>query len=293
MLRISSPARAGSGPTPSGLLEGARRRPGSRSSSSRASRTSRQLGPMELVAVSHGRGASWPAPLARAEPPRTRTVAGSRRRPDAGARAAARSVARSRPSIVVHDVGPLVAPAFYSLPKKLRYQAVPPSNVPACASAVVCVSDATLAGLSRPPVSTLGAVRSSARALSYSPGNAASGHDEPYFLYVGSLDRGRTWRRCRRLVGAEPPHHEAPHRRAHRPRCVACPGTRLSHDWLRRSRAPSRVRRPRAAGRPLPGAQAVVLPSLYEGFGLAGAGSHAIRDAGGRERHPPCEGGRR
>ena len=48
--------------------------------------------------------------------------------------------------IVVHDVGPLVVPAFYSLAKRLRYRTFLPRTC-RMASAVVCVSQATLTDL--------------------------------------------------------------------------------------------------------------------------------------------------
>jgi glycosyltransferase involved in cell wall biosynthesis/GT2 family glycosyltransferase len=90
--------------------------------------------------------------------------------------------------IVVHDVGPLVAPAFYSFLKKVRYQAVLP-RMCRLASAVVCVSHATLDDL-------LAATSTDARrceVIGEGPqllGEAGSSSvpDEPYILYVGSLD---------------------------------------------------------------------------------------------------------
>jgi len=90
--------------------------------------------------------------------------------------------------IVVHDVGPLVAPAFYSPAKRIRYQAVLPR---ACrlATAVVCVSRATLAGLHA--ATGLDPRRceviGEGPQLLGEPADAPTAR-EPYLLYVGSLD---------------------------------------------------------------------------------------------------------
>jgi glycosyltransferase involved in cell wall biosynthesis/GT2 family glycosyltransferase len=90
--------------------------------------------------------------------------------------------------IVVHDVGPLVAPAFYSPAKKLRYRPFLPRTC-RVASAVVCVSEATLAGLHE----ATGLDPSRCEVIGEGPqllgaATEAPAADEPYLLYVGSLD---------------------------------------------------------------------------------------------------------
>lgn len=147
-----------------------------------------ELGPMELVRI----------------PPRTQGVAARALWRERNLASLARSLRAdvaltpvpelplrglSIPSvIVVHDVGPLVAPTFYSLPKKLRYQAFLPRTC-RLASAVVCVSHATLAGL----YAATGTDPRKCEIIGEGPQLLGSALDrptaeEPYLLYVGSLD---------------------------------------------------------------------------------------------------------
>lgn len=229
-----------------------------------------QLGPMELVEVS----------------PRTRGVAARAvwRERNLAALARSRDVdvvltpvpelpLRPLPvpsAIVVHDVGPLVAPAFYSLAQKLRYQAVLPR---ACrlASAVVCVSHATMMGLH----TATGLDPRRCEVIGEGPqllDQAASGPgtDEPYLLYVGSLDaRKNVETLITAVVGAAPP----------LPARLLVVGPVDGDDVeafnrrLARRGAGERVRHlgfvtPEQLTTLYRDALAVVLPSLYEGFGL-------------------------
>ncbi len=172
--------------------------------------------------------------------------------------------------IVVHDVGPLVAPAFYSPAKRIRYQAVLPR---ACrlATAVVCVSQATLAGLH----AATGLDPSRCEVIGEGPqllGEPPDGPParEPYLLYVGSLDPRKN---VETLLDA-----------------FAQDGTQLDsklvivgpvengasgalHERLTRLGIGDRVHHlgfvsPERLVTLYREASALVLPSLYEGFGL-------------------------
>jgi glycosyltransferase involved in cell wall biosynthesis len=169
--------------------------------------------------------------------------------------------------IVVHDVGPLVAPAFYSLSKKLRYQTVIPRT---CrhATAVVCVSQATLLGLHAATAldparcevigegpQQLGAVRNDPNT------------DDPYLLYVGSLDPRKNVQTLLDAVGGSDPPLPA------RLVIVGPVEGRASAALERRLRDGDRIRHlgfvsPERLAELYRGALAVILPSLYEGFGL-------------------------
>ena len=172
--------------------------------------------------------------------------------------------------IVVHDIGPLVAPAFYSLPKRLRYQSFLPR---ACgvASAVVCVSQATLTGLHAATGIDLGKceVIGEGPQLLNAP-HAGDTVGEAYLLYVGSLDpRKNVDTLVSAVTGAEPP---LPAKLL-----VAGPnegGTSAELNervaWLGAS---DRVRHlgfvgPERLAALYRDASALVLPSLHEGFGL-------------------------
>ncbi len=172
--------------------------------------------------------------------------------------------------IVVHDVGPLVAPAFYSLPKKLRYQAVMPR---ACrlATSVVCVSQATLMGLH----AATGIDPRRCEVIGEGPQLLGATADaptpaEPYLLYVGSLDpRKNVDTLIDAVAGANPP----------LPAKLLIVGpveARATTALRKRLARVGAVDRVRYLGFVNPGtltelyrdASALVLPSLYEGFGL-------------------------
>jgi glycosyltransferase involved in cell wall biosynthesis/GT2 family glycosyltransferase len=172
--------------------------------------------------------------------------------------------------IVVHDVGPLVAPAFYSLPKKLRYQSFLPR---ACrvATAVVCVSQATLTGLH----SATGidprrciVIGEGPQLLDGAPDGQAPA--EPYLLYVGSLDpRKNVETLVTAVVGADPP---LPAKLL-----IVGPnegGTSAElNARVARLGASERVQHlgfvdPASLTALYRSASALVLPSLHEGFGL-------------------------
>jgi glycosyltransferase involved in cell wall biosynthesis len=170
--------------------------------------------------------------------------------------------------VVVHDVGPLVAPAFYSLAKKLRYE-IALRRTCRLASTVVCVSNATLLGLH----ASTGIDPERCEVIGEGPQllDAAEGREdegEPYYLYVGSLDvRKNVATLLEAVTGAEP---ALPARLV-----LAGPVERSTAATLRTAvgRADERVVHlgfvdmERLAG--LYGdAAALVLPSLYEGFGL-------------------------
>jgi GT2 family glycosyltransferase/glycosyltransferase involved in cell wall biosynthesis len=171
--------------------------------------------------------------------------------------------------IVVHDVGPLVAPAFYSLPKKVRYQAVLPR---ACqlATKVVCVSHATLVGLH----AATGIDPQRCEVIGEGPQLLDGGADgppatEPYLLYVGSLEpRKNVETLVDAVLHADPPlparlllvgpvegrGPAALHRRIE-----VHGGDRVRHlGFVSPERLTALYR----------DASALVLPSLYEGFGL-------------------------
>lgn len=172
--------------------------------------------------------------------------------------------------IVVHDVGPLVAPSFYSLPKKLRYQAFLPRTC-RLASAVVCVSHATLSGLH----ATTGTDPGRCEVIGEGPQllDSAAGEPvvaEPYLLYVGSLDPRKN---VDTLVDAIAGMDSA---FAEKLVIVGPTETRTSaalKSRLARLGLDSRVRHlgfvsPEELTALYRHASALVLPSLYEGFGL-------------------------
>ena len=172
--------------------------------------------------------------------------------------------------IVVHDVGPLVAPAFYSFPKRLRYQAVMPR---ACrlATSVVCVSQATLmslhaaTGIDPRRCEVIG---EGPQLLGATP--AAPSPAEPYLLYVGSLEARKNVNTLIDAVAlAEPP----------LPATLLIVGpvdARATAALQRRLVEAGAADRVRYLGFVSPDtlttlyrdASALVLPSLYEGFGL-------------------------
>jgi O-antigen biosynthesis protein len=175
-----------------------------------------------------------------------------------------------RPTVVVvHDVGPFVAPAYYSRNKRLRYETVLRH---ACrkATAIVCVSEATLIGLH----AALGVDQRRCTVIGEGPQllldpstRADEDVDSPYFLYVGSLDpRKNVLTLVDAVVHADPP----------LPRLVIVgPATpsELAELKRRSSSAPGRVEHlgfvePTRLGTLYSSCIAVVLPSLYEGFGL-------------------------
>jgi glycosyltransferase involved in cell wall biosynthesis/GT2 family glycosyltransferase len=172
--------------------------------------------------------------------------------------------------IVVHDVGPLVAPAFYSLPKRLRYQAFLPRTC-RLASAVVCVSHATLVGLQAATGTDprrCEVIGEGPQLLDIAPDHESA--DMPYLLYVGSLEpRKNVNTLVNAFAAADPPlpanlvmvgpteegESEALARRVAR---LGLDG-RVQHLGFV---GPARLK---ALYRD---ALAFVLPSLYEGFGL-------------------------
>jgi glycosyltransferase involved in cell wall biosynthesis/GT2 family glycosyltransferase len=172
--------------------------------------------------------------------------------------------------IVVHDVGPLVAPAFYSLPKKLRYQSFLPRACRA-ASVVVCVSQATLTGLH----AATGTDPRRCEVIGEGP-QLLDGPDDaertrdPYLLYVGSLDpRKNVETLMAAVIGADPP---LPAKLL-----IVGPnegGTKTElNERVARLGASERVEHlgfvaPARLTALYRGASALVLPSLHEGFGL-------------------------
>jgi glycosyltransferase involved in cell wall biosynthesis/GT2 family glycosyltransferase len=171
--------------------------------------------------------------------------------------------------VVVHDVGPLVAPAFYSLPKRLRYRTVLPRTC-RLATAVVCVSDATLVGLH----SATGIDPAKCAVIGEAPQmlglhTDAAPEDAPYFLYVGSLEpRKNVATLVDAVSAADPP----------LPARLLMVGpldgepTELGRRIASRS-ADDRLDHlgfvsPERLTDLYRGATAVVLPSVYEGFGL-------------------------
>jgi GT2 family glycosyltransferase/glycosyltransferase involved in cell wall biosynthesis len=171
--------------------------------------------------------------------------------------------------IVVHDVGPLVAPAFYSLPKKLRYQAFLPRTC-RLASAVVCVSHATLVGLQ----AATGTDPGRCEVIGEGPqllGTASEGPaaDELYVLYVGSLDPRKNVDTlvdafaagtplAAKLFIAGPTESRTSRALSRRVERLGL-GKRVQHlGFVSPERLTALYR----------DASAVVLPSLYEGFGL-------------------------
>ena len=171
--------------------------------------------------------------------------------------------------IVVHDVGPLVAPMFYSLAKKLRYQAFLPRTC-AAASAVVCVSQATLDGLRASTDTDPGRCTVIGEGPQLLDGASVSGTADPYLLYVGSLDaRKNVDTLVDAFAAADPP---LPARLLivgpTDPRGAEALRGRLARDGLNeRVRHLGFVSAEQLAGL-YRDAVALVLPSLYEGFGL-------------------------
>ena len=171
--------------------------------------------------------------------------------------------------IVVHDVGPLVAPTFYSLAKKLRYQAFLPRTC-AAASAVVCVSEATLDGLRAATATDPRRCEVIGEGPQLLGGASEEGAAAPYLLYVGSLEARKN---VETLVDAfattAPP---LPARLV-----IVGPTDAGSAEALRRRLARDGLEeRVQHLGFVSPerltglyrDAIALVLPSLYEGFGL-------------------------
>ena len=173
-------------------------------------------------------------------------------------------------AIVVHDVGPLIAPDYYSLPKRLRYQAFLPRTCRR-ASAVVCVSQATLDDL-------LATTRTDpARCVVIGEGPQLLGDaaeetlvDGPYVLYVGSLDPRKNvdalvdaWTGAGaalppRLVIAGPADDRERQRLDHRLERAGLIGRVRHLGFVSPEKLTALYR----------DATAVALPSLYEGFGL-------------------------
>lgn len=172
--------------------------------------------------------------------------------------------------IVVHDVGPLVAPAFYSLPKKLRYQSFLPRACRA-ASAVVCVSQATLTGLH----AATGTDPHRCEVIGEGPQLLEAGHagqtsERPFLLYVGSLDpRKNVDTLVAAVVGSDPP----------LPAQLVIVGPNEGgtsaelNERVAQLGASDRVRHlgfvdPSRLTALYRDATALVLPSIHEGFGL-------------------------
>ncbi len=172
--------------------------------------------------------------------------------------------------VVVHDVGPLVAPAFYSLAKKLRYEAALRRTC-SVASAIVCVSRTTLLGLHAAMAidpARCEVIGEGPQLLA--PPAASSGVDGPFVLYVGSLDRRKNVETLvDAVLDADPP---LPARL-----CIVGPidsrSPAVLDGRLRRHAARERVAHLGfvPAGRLAAlyrEAAVLALPSLYEGFGL-------------------------
>jgi len=171
--------------------------------------------------------------------------------------------------VVVHDVGPLVAPAFYSVAKRLRYRAMLPRSC-RLANAVVCVSQTTLLGLN----ATTGIDPGRCIVIGEAPPTLAAPREEataaePYFLYVGSLDPRKN---VATLVKAfDAPSTQLPGRLLAVGPIEGRP-TALSRR-LARSRAGDAVQHlgfvsPERLSELYRNATAIVLPSVYEGYGL-------------------------
>jgi glycosyltransferase involved in cell wall biosynthesis/GT2 family glycosyltransferase len=167
---------------------------------------------------------------------------------------------------VVHDVGPLVAPAFYTPNKRLRYVA---TLRHACrrAATIVCVSNSTLVGLR----GALGAdvercvvIGEGPQALAVPPTSVAAA--DPFVLYVGSLDaRKNVDTLVRAFAEAEP---ALPVRLI-----IVGPTERDEVARLVGVRGDDRVEHrgfvtPEELANLYASCTAVALPSLYEGFGL-------------------------
>jgi glycosyltransferase involved in cell wall biosynthesis/GT2 family glycosyltransferase len=171
--------------------------------------------------------------------------------------------------VVVHDVGPLIAPAYYTPGKRLRYIA---ALRRACRSAtgVVCVSETTLAGLHA--ATGISAARCEVIGEGPQPLAAAAGGvapEEPYLLYVGSLDPRKNVDTLLETMAADP---RLPQRLLIAGPAEPAERARLERR-LARLDAGDRVRHlgfvePERLAALYGSAVAVLLPSLYEGFGL-------------------------
>jgi GT2 family glycosyltransferase/glycosyltransferase involved in cell wall biosynthesis len=228
-----------------------------------------QLGPLELVPLSQS----------------TQSVAGralwrERRLASLAKRARADIVVAPVPElpfrrlsvptvVVVHDVGPFVAPAFYTRSKRLRYEA---TLRHACsrATAIVCVSQATmiaLRGATGIDAARCVVIGEGPQLLGEVDG-PASPQEDPYLLYVGSLDpRKNVTTLLAAVLDAEP---ALPARlvitgpsepgEIERLRLDTRRGhARVEHRGFVDSAELARLYR---------SAVGVVLPSLHEGFGL-------------------------
>jgi glycosyltransferase involved in cell wall biosynthesis/GT2 family glycosyltransferase len=167
---------------------------------------------------------------------------------------------------VVHDVGPLVAPAFYNTSKRLRYVATL-RHTCRTAATIVCVSHSTLVGLR-------GAVGADvARCVvvgegpqTLPPPRSRRPADDRFILYVGSLDpRKNVDTLVTAVAGAEPP---LPARLV-----VVGPTERGEVARLLGSQRDGRIEHrgyvsPEELADLYASCSAVALPSLYEGFGL-------------------------
>ena len=107
--------------------------------------------------------------------------------------------------VVVHDVGPLIAPAFYSVPKRLRY-ATALRRTCDLATAIVCVSNTTLLGLR----AATGVDPGKCDVIGEGPQllNGAARREIvpfPYILYVGSLDPRKNVETLVEAFLADPP----------------------------------------------------------------------------------------
>ena len=175
--------------------------------------------------------------------------------------------------VVVHDIGPLVAPGLYGRSRWLRYRATLPHTL-RMATRVVCVSAATRSELiSRFRIDASKCVVVGEGPQFLDPVGVVDGadDDEPYVLYVGSLYRHKnvsTLARAWQYGGA-----------------IQNVGLRvagLTDDKDGVARLVSAAREagiqsrfslagflePGHLARLLGGAEALALPSLYEGFGL-------------------------
>jgi glycosyltransferase involved in cell wall biosynthesis/GT2 family glycosyltransferase len=171
--------------------------------------------------------------------------------------------------VVVHDVGPLVAPAFYTRNKRVRYAA---TLRHACrrATAVVCVSHSTLVGLRGATGIDAGrcvVIGEGPQLLATIRDNGAA-PTEPYVLYVGSLDaRKNVDTLVAAVAGADP---------ALPVRLIIAGPTEpgeVARLPLHTAEARDRVEHlgfvePETLAALYRECVAVVLPSVYEGFGL-------------------------
>lgn len=171
--------------------------------------------------------------------------------------------------MVVHDVGPLVAPAFYSRVKRLRYVAVLHRTCES-ASAVVCVTNATLVGLR----GSVGIEPERCEVIGEGP-QLRLQEGEPWvegvdhILYVGSLEPRKNVETL--LAAYAEPGPEIPDLLIAGPRDgreafalnARCTKLGIGH----RVHHYGYVSPERLAGL-YRSASAVALPSLYEGFGL-------------------------